>query len=85
MTSTTPGPAFASSVAASRQRRYADELDGRLAGFAARTWRAAKSGAPALALVYLVLIWAIFAGVLLSIPERSGGLGARVLAGLSGL
>lgn len=85
MTSTTPGSPFPSAVAVGGQRRYADEFDGRLAGFAARTWQAARSGAPALTLVYLVVIWVIFAGVLLTIPEPGGGLGARVLTGLSGL
>lgn len=82
MTSTTPGSVYPS-AAVGRRGGSAEDLEAWLARQALGAWRKLRSGAPALTFMYLVLIWAIFAGVLLAIP--GGGLGARAFTGLSGL
>lgn len=68
---------------AAQGRRWESDVQERTARLAAGAGRLARSSAPALTLIYLVAVWVIFAGVLLTI-HPSTGLGARLLAGLAG-
>ena len=78
-------PGTSNGVAAAGAHGWVDDAEARVARLAAWAWRLARTGAPALTFIYLGLIWAVFAVVLLATPHPAKGLGAHVLTGLAGL